>query len=197
MSHDSTRSDEREFEASSETDYDDDGVRILWGRLIALGVVVLLGFFLGLRIGRATAPDGLSQTRYDTLQERLTSAQGKLAATEDRLAATEDKLAATQDELATTQDELAAAEERAADLQAQADATTPEPAESPAPLGGASPTADERGKTYTVKPGDTLQAIATKFYDDATLAYFLARENGITDASAMPIGIELTIPPKP
>ena len=50
--------------------------------------------------------------------------------------------------------------------------------------------------TYIVKPGDTLSGIADKYYDDPSLADFIAEANGIDPGGLRP-GIELTIPPKP
>jgi LysM repeat protein len=135
------------------------GPRILWGRVIALGVFLFLAFFIGLRLGRATAPDA-SQADVNRLNDKLVAAQQEIDS-----------------------------------LQAQLASPSPTASETPSPTASESPAAE--GQTYTVKSGDTLQAIADKFYGDVGLAGFLAKENGVTDPGHLLIGTELTIPPKP
>jgi hypothetical protein len=79
--------------------------------------------------------------------------------------------------------------------------------DNPPPDDTASPPADDatptptppqgKTRTYIVEPGDTLRGIAEHFYDDASLDDFIAEANGITDATQLSVGAELTIPPKP
>ena len=50
--------------------------------------------------------------------------------------------------------------------------------------------------TYTVKSGDTLSAIARKFYGDASLYPKLAKYNGIKNANIISVGQIIKIPDK-
>lgn len=50
--------------------------------------------------------------------------------------------------------------------------------------------------TYTVVQGDTMKAIARKFYGDANLCWQLAAYNGIKNAHIIHPGQVLTIPPR-
>jgi hypothetical protein len=74
-------------ETSYDWDYEEEppkpgAPKILWGRLVAILVVIVLAFLLG----RATAgSDGVSQERYDALQEQRDQIQDALdAALEQR-----------------------------------------------------------------------------------------------------------------
>ncbi|MCX6019952.1 MAG: BON domain-containing protein [Chloroflexi bacterium] len=49
-------------------------------------------------------------------------------------------------------------------------------------------------KAYVVQPGDTLQKIARRLYDDAKLATEIARINNITDPEKLQIGRTLKLP---
>jgi len=53
----------------------------------------------------------------------------------------------------------------------------------------------DRTKTYLVKEGDSLWAIAEKKYGDPAKWRPIADENGINDPKTIEIGTELTIPP--
>ncbi|PKM71519.1 MAG: peptidoglycan-binding protein [Firmicutes bacterium HGW-Firmicutes-16] len=57
-------------------------------------------------------------------------------------------------------------------------------------------TAAVTSETYTVKSGDTLSAIARKFYGDASLYPKLAKYNGIKNANIISIGQVIKIPDK-
>jgi LysM repeat protein len=50
---------------------------------------------------------------------------------------------------------------------------------------------------YTVAAGDTLSAIAQRFYGDATLFPIIAQANGIADADQISVGQQLVIPDRP
>ena len=63
--------------------------------------------------------------------------------------------------------------------------------------GGAESPSDQAGEIYVVRPGDTLQGIAAKFYEDPTLDDVIARANGIDDPTLIHAGLELRIPPRP
>ncbi|MDQ3940416.1 MAG: LysM peptidoglycan-binding domain-containing protein [Actinomycetota bacterium] len=63
-----------EPQTSYDWDYGDEppkGNNILWGRLVALGAVLLITFFLG----RASAPDGVSQEQVEKLRADLAAAE--------------------------------------------------------------------------------------------------------------------------
>lgn len=55
---------------------------------------------------------------------------------------------------------------------------------------------DLMGSTYTVVYGDTMWAIARRFYGDGSLCYRLATYNGIANANIIHPGQVLQIPPK-
>lgn len=155
-----TEDQEPEQDWVQEEDEPDAGPRVLWGRVFALGAVVVLAVVLG----RASAGGGASQGQVDRLESELSKAQETIAQLEAQI----DAQAAAEDPAGTTE---------------------------PGP--GATPDTVAGEKTYTVQAGDTLRAIAERFYQDVALDDFLARANGITDASQLSVGQELTIPPQP
>lgn len=68
---------------------------------------------------------------------------------------------------------------------------TPRPTTSPSPTPTASPSPTASSKTYTVKSGDTLSGIATRF---GTTTRILMDLNGITDPNRIRIGQVLKLP---
>lgn len=54
--------------------------------------------------------------------------------------------------------------------------------------------AKKGAESYTVKKGDTLWALAEKYYGDGTQWKKIAKANGIKDPKKLPIGKKLTIP---
>lgn len=151
-----------------EEPYEDDGpLHILWGRVAA----VLLALLIAFALGRATAPTGAPPSQIDGLREQLSRAREDNARLEDDLAAARDDAATTTAPAEPDQD---AEEEPAADEGA-----------------------DTEGDTYVVKSGDTLGSIARRFYEDAALANVIAEENGLTDPSLLTPGTELVIPDRP
>ncbi len=52
-------------------------------------------------------------------------------------------------------------------------------------------------RTYTVVAGETLSAIAFRFYGDANLYSLIATVNGIADPNVIRVGQVLTIPDLP
>ena len=147
---------------SYEWDYEearDRPPRVLWGRILALIVLLIAAFWFG----RTTAPtDDLS---------------GELAAAEQRAEQAES--------------EIEDLEARLAELNAVAEEPTPEPSAESTPVDAG------EGETYIVKSGDSLAAIALKFYGDSSLADIIAEANGIDDAQSIRPGDELIIPPEP
>ena len=71
--------------------------------------------------------------------------------------------------------------------------SSPSPTAAPSPSHTPKPTASHKpsGKTYTVKPGDTLSSIALKF---ATTVKVLSNLNGITDPKLIKPGQVLKLP---
>lgn len=159
---DRTESFEHYEPESYEWDYEearDRPPRVLWGRIIALIVLLAAAFWFG----RSTAPT-------DDRSEELAAANGRLEQAENEI------------------DDL---EAQLAEQNATAEEPTPEPsAES-------TPAAAGEGETYIVKAGDSLAAIALKFYGDSSLADVIAEANGIDDAQSIKPGDELIIPPAP
>jgi LysM repeat protein len=52
----------------------------------------------------------------------------------------------------------------------------------------------ERPPSYVVESGDTLSAIAERFYGDSNLAGYLAEANGIADMNMINVGQEINLP---
>lgn len=160
---------------------------VLWGRIVAFGVILLL-VFLG---GRATAGGGGgSSEEVDDLKARLASAQAEI----EQL----DRLARSQPTTTLPADPGIGA------------VTTTLPGVSgvtpTAGSGGAVTTtltgASAAGETqiYTVKPGDNLGSISSKFYGTSSLKECIAKAQTppITDLSKLQLNQKLTIPmPKP
>jgi nucleoid-associated protein YgaU len=132
--------------------------RILWGRIIALVVALLVAFL----VGRATAGGGggVSAAAYAKVKRDLSAARAQIA------------------------------------NRNQVPPVSGSPGASPSPSltatqGGAA------GTTYIVKSGDTLRALAVRFYGDAALVTLIAHANHITDPTLVHQGTTLIIPPKP
>lgn len=148
---------------SYEWDYEearDRPPRVLWGRIVALIVFVLLAFWLG----RATAPQTDVSAQLEAANKAVDQAESEARDLQARLAQ-------------------------------QAAAADTEP--TPEPSDGSTPVASGESQTYIVKSGDSLAAIALKFYGDSTLADIIADANNINDPSEIRPGDELVIPPEP
>lgn len=149
---------------SYEWDYEearDRGPRVLWGRVVALGLFLIFAFLFG----RWTAP-------ATPLTTELKEARAELEAADREIESLENQLAAQTAPEEETQ-------------------PTPTPAQEQTPA------ASGEEKTYIVKSGDTLAAIAIKFYGDSTLDDLIAEANDITDPTSIKPGQKLIIPPKP
>ncbi|HEX2239595.1 MAG TPA: LysM domain-containing protein [Actinomycetota bacterium] len=92
-------------------------------------------------------------------------------------------------ELTAAQAEIDELETRLAEEETEPEVVTPAPSET-------APESTE-AQTYVVREGDTLRAIAMRFYGDPDLADLIAEENGITDPTELAVGQELIIPPAP
>ncbi|HEV2755302.1 MAG TPA: LysM domain-containing protein [Actinomycetota bacterium] len=160
-------------ESSYELDYDEEPARppqgrVLWGRVVVLGVVLLLAFLLGRATGGG-GETGVSEARYDEVVEERNDLRAEVAGLEADLEAAQEPTPEPTTSPAAPEDEAA---------------TDPEGE-------------TEGGETYIVQPNDTLASIAADQYGDASLDDFLAEANNITDPEALAVGTELIIPPKP
>lgn len=142
---------------------------VLWGRVATAAVVVLIAFGLG----RCSAPEAAEAPADEVTQ--LDAQVAELQATNDQLRAQVDDLTAQITEL----------ESAPAPTQPSAtETTTAEPA----------PAAGEPGGTWTVEPGDTLQAIAIDVYGDRARADLIAAANGIDKSTTLQVGQVLQLP---
>ncbi len=141
--------------------------RVLWGRIVALVIVLLLAFLLGRLTGSG---GGISSSAYDRVKSQLDAARAATGSLQSKL----DKATAKAGHQAP----------------GSAPAAAPSPSPSPSASGGAP-------SSYTVKPGDTINSIAEKVYGDVGLGNAILRANNITDPSTLSVGDVLTIPPQP
>ena len=147
------------------------GSDIIWGRVAILGALVLLAFL----IGRTTAGGGVSQAEFDAVEATAAEADAQIEDLQQQIVALQEQLNATDTSGTGTQGDGS---------------------------GGGNPNDGGGGttgqaETYIVESGDTLQSIAEQFYGDVSLDDLIMEENGITDPTALNVGQELTIPPKP
>jgi LysM repeat protein len=156
-------------------EYDDEpadrrGPRVLWGRLVALGVFLLLAFL----IGRASGGGGIPQEDLDAARAERNDAQAQVAGLREDITDLERQNTGLQDQI----DQL------------EAEQTTTAPTDD---------TGEEEpaGEPYTIQEGDTLTTLAIEFYDDASLDQYIAEANDIPDASLISTGDEIIIPPDP
>jgi len=116
------------------------GTNIRWRRVALLGAALLLIFLLG----RASAPDGVPQTRLEATRAAITHGERQIAALE-----------------------LALREREAA----EAETVTPTPSDTGS---GQGLVESDGARTYTVREGDTMRGIAQTFCGDPDLAEFVA-----------------------
>jgi nucleoid-associated protein YgaU len=152
-------------------------MNVLWGRVVVLGVVLLLVFLLG----RATSG---SSAEVKDLQERLQDREAEI-----------DQLEAANREAANATPTPTAPVDGTVD---GAVGTTTTITPTPTVTTTASPTAaaNTEAQTYTVKSGDNFGKISTRFYGTAGLARCIQAANQITDASKLQVGKSITIPAK-
>jgi LysM repeat protein len=139
---------------------------VLWGRVVTLGVVLLLVFFLG------RASGGGSSDEVDTLRDQLAAARAEI----DQL---ESESRAPVQPSPTP-----------------SPITSPGTGAGTTPTPSPTSTAATTEQSYVVKSGDTLSRIANRFYGNAQLDNCIATANGITNASALTVGKTLKIPPR-
>lgn len=157
-----------EPEQSYDWDYDDEPQRkprVLWGRIALLAAFLLVAFL----IGRASAPGGISQTRF----QQVVDERDELREENEALQA-----AAAQEEAEATTDETAA------------------PTNEQTSEGTSTEESSVEGETYVVESGDTLRGLSRQFYGTPFLDECIQVANDIIDPSELPVGIELVIPPE-
>ena len=78
----------RPEEPAYEWDYTDEpkGTKILWGRVVLFGAILLAAFWLG----RLTAPEGISEARVNRLEAQLADAEARAEAAENLVEPTPD-----------------------------------------------------------------------------------------------------------
>ena len=166
-------------------------MNVLWGRVVVLGVVLLLVFLLG----RST---GGSSDEIEALQARVASQEAEI----DQLEADKRALATptpgagteTGDGTGATASPGPGTTTTPGTGTGTGTTATPTPTASPT----ATPTAGStEAQQYTVRAGDTLGRISNQFYGSAAFAKCIQTANTIADASAIRTGQTLTIPPKP
>ncbi len=154
-------------------------MNVLWGRVVVLGVVLLLVFLLG----RST---GGSRSELQALQDRVEAQNAEI-----------DQLEAENRSLASPSPD-AAADPNAEGSPNATPTSTASPTATPTARATATPTAgNTETRNYTVRPGDSLRGIANRFYGNAIYAKCIQKANDIADASKLQVGRSLTIPPKP
>lgn len=159
-------------EESYEWDYEevqDHGGRVLWGRIIFFVALVGAAFYLG----RTTAPETAVPTGLDEIRAERDAARAEVEELQAQIAAltAQEPEAETEPTPAPVQEQEEEQQDRAA--------------------------GQGRQRIYVVRAGDTLRAIAERFYNDATLDDFIADANGIDNPAEISIGQRLVIPPKP
>jgi nucleoid-associated protein YgaU len=166
-------------------------MNVLWGRVVVLGVVLLLVFLLG----RATGGSG---DEIEALQARIASQEAEI----DQLEADKRALATptpgagtgTGGGTGTTATPSPGATGTPGTGTGTGTTATPTPTASPTATTTAGPT---EAQQYTVRAGDSLGRISNRFYGSTAFAKCIQTANQIANASAIRTGQTLTIPPKP
>lgn len=143
---------------------------VLWGRLAALVVLLLVAFF----IGRCSAGDAASSQELQDAKATIVDLSSENATLQQQLNAQAAGGVAPRD----------------GGGDAGATEAPAEPTAQPAPDGG-------EGETYEVRPGDTLTSIAEQFYGDPQAFEPIAEANNLSADVPLQVGQELTIPPAP
>lgn len=168
-------------------------MNVLWGRVVVLGVVLLLVFLLG----RAT---GGSNGEVDELRAQISSQETEI----DQLEAENRALAAA----ATTTDPPPTEGQNGAGTapgdttggtttpgDTTGGTTTPGTTATPTPSPTASPDTSQP-QEYTVAAGDTLGRISSRFYGSTAFVTCIQQANEM-ETSNIRSGQTLTIPPRP
>lgn len=168
--------------------------RILWGRVAAFGLILLLAFLAG----RMTAGDGsaealaAAEARADELSAELTRARNEI----DALAAGgADEAPADPEAAADSEADSAAASDASGETAEDAAAGDGQAEEESAETAQAEP-AEESPATepYTVQPGDNLFGLAEQFYGDGQQWRQIAEANDLGAGAVLTPGQTLEIP---
>jgi nucleoid-associated protein YgaU len=143
-------------------------LRVLWGRWVALAFAIAMSFLAGWWAAPVTVDAG----RVRALEADLAKASARIENLES------------------------------AGGQASEPALPPNPQEAPGASDSREPSRAEapsgrKEETYVVRRGDTLQAIADRFYEDPRFDDVIARANGLQDPALIHAGLELEIPERP
>ena len=199
-----------------EWDYDQPSLRVMWGRVLALAIL-LIGIYV---VGRITAPPTASVGEVDRLETELAAAQDRIAALErtidDPAAAASTESSGSEvaqaesqgggepaaDGKAVTeanQNSAGGAKEDAGDKAAGTGTQAGDTAAGPSGGGGSGggDSSTEVAETYTVQSGDSLNLIAANYYGDPSLVKLIKRANGIRQAGDIRIGDTIKLPPPP
>lgn len=155
---------------------------VLWGRVAAVVVVVLLAFGLG----RCSAP-GVSEEAAAELESRvadLSTENGDLRTQLDRFRAEDEAEEPTDSDPTTPTTPSIEPDTGTVPTESATSSATEVPTEEPA----------TGGQIYVVEPGDTLFGIAIELYGDRERADEIADLNGLTRSSTLSVGQELRLP---
>lgn len=171
-------------------------VKVLWGRVAALAVTIIIAYL----IGRAAGSQGVPEEDLAQAQTRLAAAQGRITELETRLEET-----TSPESARPVSPPTAPGADEAPEPQAQAPLDGSGAEEAPA--AGGEPNAEGAqspqvrpqpvARTYVVENGDSLNTIARDFYGDASLVDLIAEANNITARGQIQVGQKLELPPRP
>lgn len=152
-------------------------VRILWGRVAALGGALFLAFLLGTWV--AGDDGGVDEEELNQLRTELESAREE----NEELSEYIDELSAGQAERdrPSVDDDSDDTEDADSDDD-EADDTT-------------SDSSDVDGQIYTVRSGDSLTGIAERFYGNTDEYERIVEANDLDRDTPLQVGQELIIPP--
>ncbi len=151
------------------------GPNVLWGRVIALAVFLVLAFLLG----RWSAAGGPDESDLQALRAELQEVSAENETLENELAA--------QALLLEEQTAAAAADDEAAENEAAEE-------DGVDGNGASDPVGEDEGLSYKVQRGDTLRAIARSFCGDVELGDLIGAKNNIKDPTALKAGQLLKLP---
>ncbi|CAN5291616.1 hypothetical protein BH20ACT22_BH20ACT22_00490 [soil metagenome] len=177
-----------------EWDHSSPPVKVLWGRVAALAVTIIVAYL----VGRAAASQGVPAEDLGQAQTELAAAQERITELETRLEETTSPESA-RPSLSPAAQGADEAGETQAEAPADGNGAEGDPAAGTGPTEGSQAPQDqpESVRTYVVEDGDTLNTIANDVYGDASLVDLIAEANNITAQGQIQIGQKLELPPRP
>lgn len=148
------------------------GLRVFWGRLVALAFAIGLSFVAGWLV----APRNVDTARLRGLEAEVADARARIGDLESAAAETD----------APPGTGFGTEARETPGPQAEDDGPVEDETSEEVPV-----------ETYVVKPGDTLQGIAQQFYEDPGLDDVIAEANGLENPALIHSGLELRIPERP